>query len=322
MTIETQKIAIIGAGMTGVTCARMLVKAGATVDVFEKSRGTGGRMATRRFDANHSTSMTADHGAQYFTCNTPAFQQFLDSIEPSSSVAQWPVRNDTICFVGTPHMNSPLKAALDGANLRTSQLVEAVDRCENNWWLSVDGEQVGPYDYVVSTVPAPQAVAFSRSANLGFEEALGRVKIAPCWALMLVFENPLNTDIKSWRGKHDIVGWIGRNSSKPGRDFAGDSWTVHATPDWSEAHLEQSQDEAANHLHRAFKEIIGGVTAKPTLKTAHRWRYAQTVKPAGGTPFLSDPSRTFFFGGDWCLGARVEYAFKSGHAIANAIIGP
>ena len=44
----TERIAIIGAGLAGLSAARALTAAGHTPVVFEKSRGLGGRLATRR----------------------------------------------------------------------------------------------------------------------------------------------------------------------------------------------------------------------------------------------------------------------------------
>jgi renalase len=71
-TRPAQNIAVIGAGMAGVTCARTLAQAGHTVTVFEKSRGFGGRMATRQ-----SPFGTFDHGVQYFTVRDPRFSQAI-----------------------------------------------------------------------------------------------------------------------------------------------------------------------------------------------------------------------------------------------------
>lgn len=43
-------VAIIGAGMAGLSCARALVQAGVAVELFDKGRGPGGRMSTRRVE--------------------------------------------------------------------------------------------------------------------------------------------------------------------------------------------------------------------------------------------------------------------------------
>ncbi|MCX7232259.1 MAG: FAD-dependent oxidoreductase, partial [Burkholderiales bacterium] len=70
-----QHLAVIGAGMAGIACARTLVQAGHTVQLFEKSRGVGGRMATRS-----SLFGSFDHGAQYFTQRDPRFTQALATV--------------------------------------------------------------------------------------------------------------------------------------------------------------------------------------------------------------------------------------------------
>jgi predicted NAD/FAD-dependent oxidoreductase len=314
MRRKSKKLAIIGAGMTAAACVRILSKSGAEIDVFEKSRGAGGRMATRRL----TDTLTADHGAQYFTSETPEFDIFITEMIGHSAIAEWPVRQDRVCYVGTPHMNTPIKGAMANIELHANHLVSKIERRDNQWWLTVNDTLRGPYDFVVSTIPAPQAQVITSDTGDGFDKALGRVKIAPSWALMLIFKEALRTDLMSWRSEHLILGWIGRNSSKAGRESRGDSWTVHATPEWSEAFLEISKEEAAKKLFEAFAEIIP-VDSELVIKTAHRWRYAQTIKPLG-KPYVSDASNTLFVGGDWCLGARVEYAFHSGTAIANAIL--
>jgi predicted NAD/FAD-dependent oxidoreductase len=315
MRFQSKKIAIIGAGVTAASCVRELSTTELEVDIFEKSRGAGGRMATRRLD----DGITADHGAQYFTSDTSGFEMFIQEMVQSGNVVEWPVRDDKICYVGSSHMNSPIKAALETHNLLSNHFVSSVERRENCWWLTVNDIVFGPYDYVVSTVPAPQVAVIIADAKLGFEGALSTVEIAPCWALMLVFEEPLVTNINHWRGDDEVVGWIGRNSSKPARNFPEDSWTIHASPSWSKSFLEITKEDAANILHQSFVDIIGSDIPQPVIKTAHRWRYAQTIKPLGN-PYLSDASNTLFAGGDWCLGARVEYAFESGLAIAQAIL--
>ena len=64
--------AVIGAGIAGLSCARALAASGVHVTVFDKSRGSGGRMSTRRGEG-----WACDHGAQYFTARDPLFQAEL-----------------------------------------------------------------------------------------------------------------------------------------------------------------------------------------------------------------------------------------------------
>ena len=71
--------------MAGLTCASRLIAAGFSVRVFEKSRGIGGRIATRRT----ADGLQFDHGAQYFTATTPAFQDFTSEARRAGNLEGW-----------------------------------------------------------------------------------------------------------------------------------------------------------------------------------------------------------------------------------------
>ena len=65
-------VAVIGSGMAGLTAARILEAAGAIVTVFDKSKGTGGRLSSRSFEGGW-----IDHGAPYFSSEQTGFSEFL-----------------------------------------------------------------------------------------------------------------------------------------------------------------------------------------------------------------------------------------------------
>ncbi|WP_262695698.1 NAD(P)/FAD-dependent oxidoreductase [Kordiimonas aquimaris] len=315
MSLMNKKVAIIGAGMTGIACMRSLKAAGAKVSIFEKSRGAGGRMATRRM----GNGISADHGAQFFTSRSQEFTNTLNEWIADGLVASWVKSNNEQKFVGSPAMNSPLKFGIPPGKLHSSTHITHLEKVGNKWTLCNGDIQYASYDYVVCTVPAPQVPAIIGTTASELIEQINAVTIAPCWALMLVFNSPLHTDLNYWRDRNDIVSWIGRNSSKPGRDFVQDSWTVHATPEWSAENLELQPEEAVEAVYAAFSRIISIKTQDPIIKTAHRWRYAKTLNPLG-EPFLINNDNSLFVGGDWCLGARVEHAFESGRLIAENLI--
>ena len=72
-TAQTLPVAIIGAGLAGLSCAQALVQAGYQVHVFDKSRGPSGRMSTRRAE-DHAGPWQCDRGAQYFTARDATFR--------------------------------------------------------------------------------------------------------------------------------------------------------------------------------------------------------------------------------------------------------
>ena len=314
MSIKNKKIAIIGAGMTGVSCLKSLISTGATIDVFEKSRGAGGRMATRRME----NGISADHGAQYFTARSDDFRNAVNSWKSAGLIEHWNANNTENCFVGTPAMNSPLKHEMLSANLHTSTRVDRVEKAGEKWTVHTEEYTYSDYDYVVCTVPAPQVPDIIEKAAPTLVKTVNAVTIAPCWALLVVFDKPLNSEVNNWRESNNVISWIARNSSKQGRDFSQDSWTIHATPEWSAENLELNPDDAAHILYGTFTKIINESGQEPSTKMAHRWRYAKTLKPLG-KPFLTNEDQTLYIGGDWCLGARVENAFESGKLIAESL---
>ncbi|TGN44114.1 FAD-dependent oxidoreductase, partial [Paracoccus liaowanqingii] len=66
---ERIRVAIIGAGLAGLTCAGRLAQAGLSVTLFDKGRGPGGRLATRRAD----DGLRFDHGALWLAARDPGF---------------------------------------------------------------------------------------------------------------------------------------------------------------------------------------------------------------------------------------------------------
>ena len=320
--VESKKIAIVGAGMAGIACARDLRSAGLHPVVFEKSRGLGGRMATRRVDGN----LAFDHGVQYVTAGAAAFQQAIHDAVDAGSAAAWQPRGCVSSssgsedwIAGAPAMNALIKPWSAGLDLRFSCQVKAIEREGEGWCVSTDSSQAEErFDGVVLAIPAPQAAALV-SSEPRLADALAGVSIAPCWATMLAFEQPLETDFDVWRSDTDSISWLARNGSKPQRNSAKDCWVVHAGPEWSRENLELEREQVLATMLEMLPGLLGGPLPEIAYATAHRWRYAMTETLLGQAHLSSDDG-TLLVGGDWCLGARVESAFDSGVAMAQSLI--
>ena len=319
------RIAIIGAGMAGIACARALQDAGFRPIVFDKGRGPGGRLATRRLDGD----IRFDHGAQYVTAHGAAFRAALSAVIKAGAAARWrpsatpgidPAAEDWIA--GTPGMSALVKPLAAELDLRVTCEVTAVEREAAGWRIrTAANASVDRFDLVVSTVPAPQARQLF-GAERDVAEALDGVTMAPCWALMLVFTGPVAGLPDVLQNDAETLSWLSRNNSRPGSNAAKECWVAHATPNWSNRHLELEREPVAALLVDAVQHMLGNAMPRVEQAFAHRWRYARTVK-ALGRPCLASHDNTLFLGGDWALGARVECAFDSGRAIAQAIIdGP
>ncbi len=313
---------MIGAGLAGLLCARRLQDAGLRPVVFEKSRGLGGRLATRRAEGER----TFDHGAQYITARSPGFRALLENARRAGSADLWRPRlapGMEGCgedwMVGAPAMNALVRPLAEGLDIRLQSQVTALRRSSGGWCLDgIDEEADRPFDTVVCTVPAPQAQTLT-AGEAALAEHLAAVRVAPCWALMVTFSGSFDPGFDACRLEGEALAWIARNASKPGRAVGRDTWVIHASPEWSGATLELEREEAAARIVALLPAAFGRDLPPIDHAVAHRWRYALTTAPLG-KPHLASDDGSLLIGGDWCLGARVECAYESGEAMAMAVL--
>jgi predicted NAD/FAD-dependent oxidoreductase len=148
------KVAIIGAGMAGLSCADLLQHKGHCVALFDKGRGAGGRMSSRCL-ATPLGEVTIDHGAQYFTARHPDFSRLVGVWQDQGFAALWPeAGSDT--WVGVPAMNTVIKAMAAPHDVTWSCQVTAIARSHQQWALLSAGGEIGPFDVVILAIPAEQ----------------------------------------------------------------------------------------------------------------------------------------------------------------------
>ncbi len=308
-----KQILIIGSGMTGITCARVLADAGISLRVMDKGRGIGGRMATRRVDIA-SDVLTFDHGAQHMRPRDPDFAQVL----ADAGAGAWADGAETEKQVGIPGMSAVPRAL--AAGLSVTQQAEVTDLTwrDGHWSVSANTGDLSA-THVVLTIPAPQVAALLGPAH-PFALDLARVTMDPCMTLMAAFpaDSPRPFSYRS-DAMHPLS-WIAQDSTKPGRTDAAVTWVAQAGLSFSTAHLDASAEDISARMLPLLCDVVGADPAQALYARAHRWRYAQ-VSAALGQPFLRTADRTLYVGGDWCLGPRAEDAWASGRAIARDILG-
>ena len=307
------RIAVVGAGMAGLACGEALVAAGHCVVLFDKGRGAGGRMSSRRM-ATPLGEVGFDHGAQYISVRDPAFRAQIQIWSAAGLVEPWPAAGDD-AWVGAPAMNAPLKAMSADLELRWKVRVETLTREAGSWRVSGGGLDEGGYDAVVCALPAEQAAALLGAVVPAFAARAAATQSDPCWTVMAGFAGRLPIEADVLRGDGDVA-WAARNSSKPGRS-GPESWVVQASPAWSRLHLERSEAEVAGELLSAFY-AVAETAPRPTVAVgAHRWRYARSG--ASGEGALWDARVGLGVCGDWLSGPRVECAWLSGRRLARMV---
>jgi renalase len=308
------RIAIVGAGLAGLSCAQALRAGGIEVTLFDKGRGAGGRMATRRIET--TLGVTAfDHGAQYFTARDPAFCAEVQAWATAGLASRWAAAGED-AWVGAPAMNAPLKALAADLDVRWATRVDTVERDAAGWSLAGDGWRADGFDALISALPAEQTAALLGDAAPALAAIAAATPSEPCWTAMAVFADRLPTpaDVHKSEGP---AAWAARNSAKPGRT-GPEAWVVQASPDWSRRRLEDEPTAVAPDLLGFFLEAAALPAIGPVHLSAHRWRYARSGRARARE--LWDGRLRIGACGDWLIGPRVENAWLSGRELARAVL--
>ncbi len=331
-------IAVIGAGLAGLTCAQKLQQAGHSVIVVEKSRGLGGRLATRRLAKTH-----ADHGVCYIQPQQAAFQQFIQTLCDQGIVHTWTDGIHTLDTAGNLHAPSrqaTCYAAPHGATaiakhlaqdleVLRAQKVVALTPLENAWQLqSEDATLELSARQVVMAIPAPQAVEIV-APIAGFDPQcltqLRAVEFAPTITAIAAYPKTLQSQAQQlpWRGiqclDHAELSWIGLDSSKQ-IDPVQPTLIVHSSAKFAAAHQHSDDLSAIGQRLLDRAATLADWIAHPEVLQVHRWRYALAQNPLSETFLKARAHAPLWFCGDWCGGDRLEAAYLSGTAIGQAVL--
>ena len=328
--MELKHCVIIGGGITGLVAANRLQENGFEVTVLDKGRGIGGRLATRRFDADKSGEGVFDYGAQYITVRDEHFKRVMNQWLQSGIVTEWSrgfmsesgvFKEDGIPRYRGVQSNRAIAKHLS-QNLKIQTSTRVVRLAYRKFWnVYTENDEVFTGDCILLTPPVPQILSLLQESRIALsneiETRLLSVAYNPCLALMVLLKNESMIPAPGgmWMDGEPVA-WIADNHRK-GISPNGYAVTIHAGPEFSRQNIDKDESQIVRALLEKAKPYL---KSEITAYQLHRWRYSQASHTYG--TYLEQINRPgpLFLAGDGFGGPRVEKAVLSGQKVAEAII--
>jgi predicted NAD/FAD-dependent oxidoreductase len=302
-------VAVVGAGVTGLTAARALAAAGLAVLVLDKGRGVGGRVATRRIDG-----ATVDHGAQALDAGDSGAWAGLAAGLPAKALVRRSGR-----WIGCTGMTSLAKSLAAPLEILTAQRVLSVRVDGLGYQLPLESGGNVAARTVVVTAPVPQAMDLLAQGQVPLSAAEHRllegIEYDPCLVALAVLERePLLPDVWIEPG-NDTLALIANHQARGVSTIP--AVTVHATPAWSTSHWDAPREQSAAALMAA---AMPWIDAPVRVLQSHGWRYARPRAPAGIGCLVLEGAPGIVIAGDAFTSGDLGGAFRSGCAAAEAVL--
>ncbi|WP_214406683.1 NAD(P)/FAD-dependent oxidoreductase [Pseudonocardia lacus] len=306
-------VVVVGAGIAGIACARVLHGAGVAVRVLDRARAVGGRMASKYLHGR-----PVDLGAAYFTVRDPEFAEVVGGWRTAGRARPW---TDELAVLGGPGRRpapGPMRwAAPAGLRSLVADLAEGLDVELDHPVAAVgpgptvDGE---PADAVVLAMPDPQALRLVAADSAAGRELVGRrwrpvVAVAAGWERRQWAPLPAG-----FVNDHPVLSLIADDGDR--RGDGAPVLVAHTTARVARAYDAQP-DRAVGPAVAAVREVLD-IAGPPAWTHAHRWRLASPD---------ADRDTLFHLGadgvglaGDGWGSARIETAWRSGTALGRAVV--
>lgn len=306
---------VVGAGIAGIAAARPLVDAGFSVCLLEKSRGIGGRLATRRIEGE-----CFDHGAQFMTAREEVFHQVVGEWISDGLARPWFGAPDRVRYCGVEGMNALAKALAQNLEVRREQKVEHLRFADGNWTVETAS---GSFECskLLLTSPAPQALELLRLNNIAINSevpnTLKLIEYDKCISLMLLLQTELGLSETGTlqREPEEPIATVTETSIKGTTSRPG--IVIQSGPKFAEENFSASPESIFSQLTTALPDAG---ELKVESMSVQKWRFAKRRSHNHDISYVKDSALGFWHAGDGYVSPRIEGAFLSGRSAAESII--
>ena len=307
-------VVVVGGGIAGLACARVLADAGVPVRVFERGRVVGGRLATKRYDGRRT-----DIGAAYFTAQEPDFASVVERWQQTGLVREW---TDTLSVLdpdGAHQATGPMRwAAPNGLRSLAEDLADGLDVTTGHEveWIEpgpqVDGVEA---DAAVLAMPGPQALRILHPSLTEARDAVSEQEWLPSLAVTLVYPARNWSDFHgAFVNDHPVLTTVCDDGSR--RGDGAPVLVAHTTAEFAVQYVAEPA-AAGDEVQAAVRHVLG-LPDQAVDTHVHRWTFARPSK-AGRSEFHLDEHGIGVAGDAWGH-PRVETAWVSGTALGRALV--
>jgi renalase len=325
-------VVVVGAGLAGLVCARQLQHQGLNVVVLDKSRGVGGRVATRRL---HDTC--ADLGLPYFSVQGKQTQQLLDRLQENQIVRpwtgniyqldaqNWQLMPSVEPYIASIGINAIAKFLAQGLEVWREWRVTALNQTLERTWQIFSDEKAIAAKAVVVAIPAPQALMLLEASTLSlpseFFDYLRAVEFDPCLSVIAGYDRESHSE--SWQAVRFLddpqLAWAIWESSK--RDnLKQPVLTFHSTAQFAQGYLDTSDLCTMVHkiCDRAAQVLLPWLN-NPQWYQVHRWRYAFVSRPLKMPCLATTTPLPLVCCGDWFEEDAIKSQKQEHRHLENAL---
>ena len=323
MKDKTPHIAIIGAGLAGSVLSNRLTEAGFLVSVYDKSRGTGGRLSSARLN-----DTSADLGAPFFDMADPEFQTWL-AAQPKARL--WQPKHVSLSnkaltkpsvYVIEPRQSALTRSLMEGSSFISQCRVgyiwpEKEDGEEQIILRDEQGKGLGSFDAAIVATPAPQAAPLLEAVPR-FAKRAEEIEPTINWVAVLQI-NAHTSTAELITGEHPVFSRCIKDSAKPGRSASDRSevWFIEANTSWSTANKDSDSEAVFDCLKSSLFDLLN-IDAEVISYRCHRWLYSRNASIDEG--FLWDAAQRLGAAGDWLQGEGSSGAWRSANLLADQLI--
>ena len=318
------RVAVIGAGISGIAAARALTAADLEVVVIDRGHRLGGRMASRtlRDTGLPYDGRLVDVGASYLTASSDDFAVVVHDWVSRGLARPW---TDTFHVASAEGIESsvtgPMRyAAPGGLRSLVEDLAarlpvvahprEVEDVVRTPAAVAVDGEV---FDAVVLAMPGPQASDLVAGDD-PVHAALSGQRFDPVLTLVAAYDQRCWGDFDGVF-VNDSAALVFVADDGRRRGDGAPVLVAHSGSVLAAAHLDAPMTAAP--MLRAAMERAVGATASPAWFDVRRWSLAKPRATVGVTHYFDGAIGVC--GDAWGDESRIETAWTSGHALGGAI---